>query len=252
MTMQYEPIVPRARIGFIIPSSNRMVEPQMQRFMPNGVVPHFTRIGMTNRHKAPLEQLLPRITDAADLLADSKCDVIVLQCTGTSMSGGVDMDKHVVAEIEKVTKRPSLSTASALNAAFSALGARRLVFISETKQAGHDKKLAYLREAGYDIVADKAASLEGTDAYCTTPPRFWYDTAMALRNDSADAYFLSCANIHTIDVIDELERDLGKPVVTSNQAALWCSLRAAGIQDDVSGLGALLRLDARARPAAAA
>src|SRR5262249_46184714 len=155
--MTYDPIIPRARIGFIIPSSNRMVEPQMQRFMPDGVVPHFTRIGMTNRHKAPLEQLLPRITEAAGLLADSKCDVIVLQCTGTSMSGGVDMDHHVVAEIAKATGRPALSTASALNAAFTALGARRLVFISETEQAGHDKKLAYLREAGYDIVADKAA-----------------------------------------------------------------------------------------------
>src|SRR5436309_11584518 len=97
MTMQYEPIVPRARIGFIIPSSNRMVEPQMHRFMPAGVVPHFTRIGMTNRHKAPLEELIPRITQAADLLADSKCDVIVLQCTGTSMSGGIDMEQRVVA-----------------------------------------------------------------------------------------------------------------------------------------------------------
>src|SRR5712672_3299604 len=141
----YEPIVPRARIGFIIPSSNRMVEPQMQRCMPAGVVPHFSRIGMTNRHKAPLDQLIPRITAAAELLADSKCDVTVLQCTGTSMSGGVDMDKRVVAEIEKVTRRPALSTASALNDAFAAFGARRLVFISETKQDDHDKKLAYLR-----------------------------------------------------------------------------------------------------------
>jgi len=252
MTTTYEPIVPRARIGFIIPSSNRMVEPQMQRYMPAGVVPHFTRIGMTNRHKAPLEKLLPRITDAAELLADSKCDVTVLQCTGTSMSGGVDMDKHVVAEIERVTRCPALSTASALNAAFATLGARRLVFISETKQADHDRKLAYLREAGFDIVADKAASLEGTDAYCTTPPRFWYDTALALRDDSADAYFLSCANIHSIDVIEELERALGKPVVTSNQAALWCALRKARIPDAVAGLGALLRLDAGVRPAAAA
>src|SRR6266705_839556 len=103
MTTSYEPIVPRARIGFIIPSSNRMVEPQMQRFMPEGVVPHFARIGMTNRHKAPLEQLIPRITAAAELLADSKCDVTVLQCTGTSMLGGVDLDKRVVTEIEKVT-----------------------------------------------------------------------------------------------------------------------------------------------------
>jgi maleate isomerase len=252
MPTRYEPIVPRARIGFIIPSSNRMIEPQMQRFMPVGVVPHFARIGMTNRHEAPLEQLIPRITSAADLLADSKCDVTVLQCTGTSMSGGVDMDKRVVAEIENTTKRPALSTATALNAAFAALGAKRLVFISETGQAGHDKKLAYLREAGYDIVADKAASLEGTDAYCTTPPQFWYDMAMALRVDSADAYFISCANIQSIDVIEDLERDLSKPVVTSNQAAIWRSLRVAGIRDQVRGLGILLRHGTDARSAAAA
>ena len=62
MSTAYEPIVPRARIGFIIPSSNRMVEPQMHRFMPSGVVPHFTRIRMTNQHKAPLVELIPRIT----------------------------------------------------------------------------------------------------------------------------------------------------------------------------------------------
>jgi maleate isomerase len=252
MTASYEPTLPRARIGFIIPSSNRMVEPQVQRFMPTGVVPHFTRIGMTNRHKVPLEQLLPRIIDAAELLADSKCDVTVLQCTGTTMSGGVDMDKHVVAEIARATKRPALSTASALNAAFAALGARRMVFISETKQDDHDRKLEYLREAGYDIVADKAACLAGTDTYCTMPPRLWYDLAMSLRNDSADVYFLSCANIQSIDVIADLERDLAKPVVTSNQAAIWCALRAAGIRDDIPGLGALLRLDDTARSAAAA
>jgi maleate isomerase len=251
MPLLYEPIVPRARIGFIIPSSNRMVEPQMQRLMPPGVVPHFTRIGMTNRHKAPLDQLIPRIRDAAELLADSKCDVTVLQCTGTSMSGGVDMEQRVIAEIEQVTGRRALTTASSLTAAFSALRARRLVFISETKQDDHDRKLAYLREAGYDIVADKAVGLDGTDAYCTMPPRLWYDTAMALRRDAADAYFISCANIHSIDAIEDLERDLGKPVITSNQAAIWCSLRAAGIRDDVKGLGHLLRHDAQPRSAAA-
>src|SRR5438552_18986369 len=116
----YQPVTPRARIGFIIPSSNRMVEPQMQRLMPAGVVPHFTRIGMTNRHKAPLEELIPRITQAADLLADSKCDVIVLQCTGTSMSGGIDMEQRVIAAMKETTGRPALTTASALTAAFTA------------------------------------------------------------------------------------------------------------------------------------
>jgi maleate isomerase len=250
--MPYEPIIPRARIGFIIPSSNRMIEPQMQRFLPDGVVPHFTRIGMTNRHEAPLEQLMPRILQAAELLADSKCDVTVLQCTGTSMSGGVDMDKRVVAEIARLTGRPALSAASALTAAFAALTLKRLVFISETEQAGHDRKLRFLREAGYIIVADRAASLSGTDAYCVTPPRFWYDAAMQLRDDSADAYFISCANIQSVDVIEDLERDLARPVITSNQAAIWCALRAAGIRDQVAGLGTLLRHDADPASVAAA
>jgi maleate cis-trans isomerase len=149
------------------------------------------------------------------------------------------MDKHVVEEIGKATNRPAISTASAVTAALTALGARRLVFISETEQAGHDKKLKYLREAGYDILADRAACLPGTDDYCTAPPQLWYDMAMGLRHDAAQVYFISCANIHSIDVIEELETELKRPVITSNQAALWCALRTIGLDDVVPGMGSL-------------
>jgi maleate isomerase len=218
-----------------------MVEPQMARLCPPGVVPHFMRLRMTNRYKRPLPEMLPAILDAAAHLMDAKCDIVVFQCTGTSMSGGVDMDNHVVSEIASATQRPAISTAGAVKAALTALGARRLVFISETQQAGHDKKLKFLGEAGYEILADKAAGLSGSDEYCVTPPAFWYDMAMTLRNDAADAFFISCANISSIDVIADLERDLGKPVVTSNQAALWYALRTMGLSDVVPGLGALFR-----------
>jgi len=233
-------VTPRARLGFIIPSSNRMVEPQMQRYAPPGVVPHFARLRMTNRHKRPLPELLPSILDAVALLMDAKCDIVVFQCTGTSMSGGVDMDDFVVSEIAKAANRPAISTAGAVRSALSALRARRLVFISETGPEGHSKKRDFLREAGYEIVADQAACLSGSDEYCTTPARFWYDTAMALRNDAADAYFISCANIQSTEVIADLERDLKTPVITSNQAALWCALRTLDLPDVVSSLGTLL------------
>ena len=239
--MVYEPLVPRARLGFIIPASNRMVEPQMARLCPPGIVPHFMRLRMTNRYKRPLPEMLPAILDAAAHLMDAKCDIIVFQCTGTSMSGGVDMDQHVVSEIARATARPAISTAGAVKAALAALGARRLVFISETGQAGHDKKLKFLLEAGYEIIADKCAALSGSDEYCVTPPRFWYDMAMSLRNDAADAFFIACANISSIEVIADLERDLKKPVVTSNQAALWCALRTLGIPDIVPNLGILFQ-----------
>ena len=230
-------VTPRARIGFVIPSSNRVVEPQMQRYAPAGVVPHFTRLRMTNRYRKPLPELLPQILDSVALLMDSKCDVIVFQCTGTSMSGGVEADDDVVREIRKIANRPAISTAGAVRAALSALGANRLVFISETGPEGHAKKLAYLLQAGYDILRDRAASLSGSDEYCSTSPEFWYETALATRHPDADAYFISCANIHSMDVIERLETELGKPVITSNQAALWCALRELGIT--ASGPGTL-------------
>jgi maleate cis-trans isomerase len=45
----------------------------------------------------------------------------------------------------------------------------------------------------------------------------------------------------TAGIIERLERDLGKPVVTSQQAALWRALRLAGLADPVPGFGRLLR-----------
>lgn len=240
MSAGYSPICPRARIGFIIPSSNRMAEPQIQRFAPEGVVTHFTRLRMTNRHRRPLPELLPEILGCVDLLMDSKCDAIVFQCTGTSMSGGVDADETVTAEIRRAADRPAISTAGAVRAALSALGATRLVFISETGPEGHAKKIAFMHEAGYEILRDCAASLAGSDAYCTTPPEFWFDAVMALKHEAAQAYFISCANIRSMDVIEPLEQALGAPVITSNQAALWCALQLLGLR--ASGPGILFRV----------
>ncbi len=237
----YQRITPRARIGFIIPSSNRMVEVHAAQYLPTDVIPHFTRLGMTNRHKAPLDQLLPRILEATELLADSRCDLVVLQCTGTSMSGGVEAEKHVMAEMQRAGGAPAISAASSLNAAFVALGARKLVFISETEQEGHDRKKAFLAESGYEIVADKAVNLAGSDDYCAMPPDLWFDIAMQFEGAAADAYFLSCANIRATDTIERLEARLGKPVVTSNQAAFWWALRSLGLKDAPEGLGRLVR-----------
>jgi maleate isomerase len=43
-------------------------------------------------------------------------------------------------------------------------------------------------------------------------------------------------------VIDQLERDIGKPVVASNQALAWDVLRLAGVREQVRGFGRLLTM----------
>ena len=76
-------------------------------------------------------------------------------------------------------------------------------------------------------------------------PGEWYRRVKRQRHDDADAYFISCTAIRAAEAIEPLERDLGKPVVTSNQAMVWHSLKPAG--DLRSGAG-LRQADGHARP----
>ena len=51
----------------------------------------------------------------------------------------------------------------------------------------------------------------------------------------ADALFISCGALPSIEIIEALEARTGKPVVTSNQAMAWDALRLAGVEDRVVG-----------------
>ena len=81
----------RARIGLIIPSSNRLTEPQFHRYCPPGVEPHVTRLRLTQPHGRPPLKMLPEIRQAAQFLADARCDIIVFHCTGSSMEEGLSL-----------------------------------------------------------------------------------------------------------------------------------------------------------------
>jgi maleate cis-trans isomerase len=67
------------------------------------------------------------------------------------------------------------------------------------------------------------------------------DVVTEMRDEKADAYFVSCTAVKSAEVIDRLEAALGRPVLTSNQAMLWQALRQSGISDSVTGFGELFR-----------
>jgi maleate cis-trans isomerase len=233
----------RARIGLIIPSSNRLSEEQFNEYAPDGVHVHVTRLRMTGPQRIPPEELPEHIDAAAGLLADAKCDVIVYHCTGSSMESGLEAEQAVVSAIAASTGRKATSTASAIVEALHAVDAHNLALVSP--YATNDKEIAYLRSAGFETVQDWPMNLAGSDAFISTPSSFWLDTTTEAKDPSADTYLLSCTNIQSAAVIDQLEDRLGRPVITSNQATLWSCLRMCGLNDVIPGLGGLFRLGQR-------
>jgi maleate isomerase len=215
------------RIGLIIPSSNRMVEQEMVRVLPAGVAAHVARLRMTGPHERPLDQLLPDVSGAAAMLADARCEAIAFHCTANSTADGAGGEARLLDALRTGSGGAVTTTATAIREALDAVGARRIVLVTPYTKAVTDHEAVFFTDAGYDVVATVATDRGGSDEYCATPPEAWEAALRDARRDDVDAYVLSCANIACFGVIGRIEAALGKPLVTSNQAVLWATLRAA-------------------------
>jgi maleate isomerase len=219
------------RIGLIIPSSNRMVEQEMVRHVPPGVTAHVARLRMTGAHRVGIDALLPRLAEAAATLVDARCNVVAFHCTANSTAEGTEGDDKLVAAVRQAGAPWATTTASAIRAALDALSARRIVLITPYTQETTDHEAEFLHGAGYEVLAARGFALKGSDEYCGTPAPFWRDRAIEAARPDADCYLLSCANISTFPVIEDIEQKLGRPVVTSNQAVIFDALRLLGMMD---------------------
>jgi maleate isomerase len=227
------------RIGLIIPSSNRLAEPQLNRYAPAGVGIHVTRLRMTGRWHRPLVELRPAIAEAAAALGDAKPGIIVFHCTASSMEAGLEGEKSVLDAIMNATGCAAITTGQAISEALKFLRVRKLVLLSPYVKATNEHEVHYLREAGFEVIHELGLGLSGSDDYIAVTAARWNELAWKNRRAEADGYLLSCTNTTMIEAIEAAERRLAKPVVTSNQAALWACLRKLGLDGRVSGLGRL-------------
>jgi maleate isomerase len=210
--------VPTARIGLIIPSVNRLSEPQFMHFAPPGLGIHVTRARIAGKWRKPVTELAPIIADAAGTLSDSSPDLIVYHCTDSSMREGLDGERRILDIVRRETGIDAVSTSALVAEALRALGIKKLVIVSPYQD--NEVIITYLQSCGFTVVHDVALRLPGHEASGATPER-WVETTLAHVRDEADGYFLSCTNTTQIEAIEDLEAALGKPVVSSNQAVLW-------------------------------
>jgi maleate isomerase len=238
-----------ARVGLIIPSSNRMVEQEMVGGFPAGVQAHITRLRMTGTNRGPLDGVLPRVEEATRALTDAKCEVVAFHCTANSMEEGQDGEQRILASLTHGGAARATTTATAIRRALAALDARRIVLLTPYSQAVTDHEAEFLTEAGYQVIHAKGFALAGSDAYCATPPSFWKERAIEAARPDADVYFLSCANISVFGVIEELEARLDRPVITSNQSVVWDMLCRLGWSDRRGCPGRLFASAGIAEPA---
>ena len=230
----------RARIGMLLPSVNSAAEPQVAAMAPDGVSFHTTRLRLAGSSEADVMGMVENLEDAAALLADAKVDLTVFHCTAASMHRP-GFDDEIIERIESATGGPATSTSKAVLGAFQALGARRIVLTTPYVQETNDREAAFLESHQVSVLSETGMGIAGDGlAMIGVQPGEWYRRVKAQRREDAEAYFISCTAIRAVESIEPLERDLDRPVVTSNQAMVWHSLETLGIGDRPPGYGRLM------------
>lgn len=234
----------RARIGFLVPPGNPTVEPEMIQLAPAGVSVHFTRMvaqGVTGSLQGQEERnrsQIAHLDENVALLSLVKPNVIVLAHTATSYTLGKTPEAALVERMERSTGSRFITAFGSVIAALAQIGVQRVAVGTPYDEQATLQCKANLEAYGLDVASfGRLANV--TNIYDETPERAY---ALARQVDAADAQavFLSGVGMPTLAVLETLERDLGKPVISSASAMMWNALRAARVTAPIEGFGRLL------------
>lgn len=237
----------RAKFGVVVVGPNPTPREDIARMSPDGVLVLETRVSMEPRvERDVITAIATKLPLSAGILAEAGSDVIGIACTASTITGGPGYDKKEIEEMEAMTGGvPCTTVATAVKNALRWLGARRIVLASPyVDQVNHDFR-AYFDGSGFQVLDIRGLGITTSSELATVPVHKVYKLGKAVCRADADAIFIPCTTFAAIDAIEDLERDTGKLVISSNQALAWEMLRIAGIGEPIHGFGSLLSREGR-------
>lgn len=238
----YEARPARWRIGLIALATDHTTERDFARMSPGSEVAVYVSRVMNHNPTTVenLRRMAPHLRAAAALiLPDEPLDVVAYSCTSASVAIG---DEAVAAAIQAAKPGvPCVTPPSAAVAAFAHLGVRRISVLTPYLRSVSEPFVDYFATRGLETVTLTCMGIEDDRDMARLAPASIAALAGEVCDPAAEGMFISCTAVRAAEAVEQIERALGKPVVTSNQAMFWQALRTAGCDLAVPGYGRLLQ-----------
>jgi len=173
-------------------------------------------------------------------------DVVALGCTSAAMVIGAEELERRVRSVHP--KAVVTDPFKAILAALNTLSASRVGYISPYPAEVAEKMVAQIEEAGYLVpIAGTyhSGAFVKENAPYVSPESIESSVVRFVESADLDTVVVSCTQMRAAAVIEKLERQTGKFILTSNQALCWHALRLAGYVDSVDGWGRLFQMRLR-------
>lgn len=222
----------RARIGVLVPFTNTNLEPDMMLMRCPDTTVHFQRMGGYDVDEIPGSDQMAGL-GASDISHDLRMisgvrpDVVLYGCTSATLTHGPGFDADLAQQIKAGSGAISLTAAGSLIKGIQAFGAAKVGFSSPYLGEINTQAMDFLAAHGIETVkcADVGRELGNYGQGELTPDEVF---ALACQADhpEAQAIVLSCTDMRAAEAVERIEAHLGKPVITSNQAMMFCLMKA--------------------------
>ena len=157
-------------------------------------------------------------------------------------------ERHIILLCIARAVKPGVPVRNPVDSALDALAAlkcKRVALLTPYIDEVNESLEEYFIGRGLELTNMAAFGQPGDPQINRIDPECIVEAALETGAGDCDGLFISCTGLCTSGIVHHIEDELGKPVVTSNQALAWAALRAAGVDDAVEGFGQLFKLPAQ-------
>jgi len=229
-------------IGLISPNTNDETLTDVYKILPKDIRIEGRTLTVTKYtddefHRAELA-FLDLVRDLARLPLD------FLMVTGELFLSykGPGSDREILRLVQGVTPTPASTVLTAVSRGCQALGLKRVVMASPFPEDQDERLVRFLAHDGIEVVAFRGLGCPNANVIWQLPPETGYELSMELlgKYPHVDGVYMPCNKWRTVSVIDRIEKDSRKSVITNTQAWTWEALRHMGRRNPISGYGRLL------------
>jgi maleate cis-trans isomerase len=218
------------------------METEFWKIAPEGVSVHTARIS-GGRHGTPdeLRSMENASKKAAEDVGMIEPDVVVYGCTSGSFFEGPEWNRKICEQLSAIAKAPTVTTAGGMAACLVAGGHKKVDVVTPYVELTNERLKQFLKAHGIDVL--KLGTFDMLDMFdhAKIQPEEIYRKVKETTTPDADAVFVACTQLRALEVLDMLERDLGKPVYSAVQASAWQAFEVMGVDPKIAHCGSLLR-----------
>ncbi len=220
----------RPRIGLIVPPAHGQVPPDAAPLY--GERYHFIARGLGIGGISPrgFAQVMDTIVERARELKADGAQAISLMGTSISFYRGAAFTDQLREAMEQATGLPCTTMSHAIVSALNTLGVSRVAVATAYIDELNQHLVKHLQHHGIEVTAIEGLGIEAVSSVSEVPTAKLVELSQRVfeRAPGAQAVFMSCGGLLTLDAIAALESQLGVPAIASSPSGFWDLVRRGG------------------------